>query len=166
MSTEEKDKVESAWIRWWKALQEDRGGRAELRRCGTIEEAAFCEPFHLLRRMRGDPEKPWDLRRLGLIASVLAHVEEDAAGERSLAALMAEPDGDKAVVSDSRFRKILRCGDQDLDELLRDLIRVLQQVKGRAPVDRLGEDLWWWNEGIRRTWAIHYFERALPERNS
>lgn len=166
MSNEEKEIVESVWTRWWKMLQKDRGGRAELRRCGTVAEVAFCEPFHLLRRLKGNPDKDWELKRLGLVAAVLAHVEDDA-GERSFGTAMARLDGDKAVVSDSRFRQILRCGDQDTDELLRDLVRVLRQIKGVAPVGRLGEDLWWWNERTRRSWALDYYDdRTAPAKAS
>jgi CRISPR system Cascade subunit CasB len=131
-----------------------------------VAEAAFVAPYHLLRRMKGNPTAERDLRRLGLIAAVLAHVEEDAHGESSAAALMASTEGDKPVVSDSRFRQILRSDDQDLDELLRELVRVLKQIKGRAPVHRLGEDLWWWNEKTRRDWALDYYERATPEKKA
>lgn len=143
-----------AWKRWWLELQNDRGGRAELRRCATVTEAAFCAPYHLLRRMRGDPTDHWELARLGLIAVVLAHVDEDAPGT-SFAKLLAEPKGDKAVVSDARFRQLLRT--DDLDERLGDLVRVVRQTNRRAPVEKLAKDLWFWGERAKRQWALDYY---------
>ena len=167
MSTEENEKKESVWTEWWQALRKDRAGRAELRRCGTVAEAAFCEPFHSLRSRMRNPTNDLKLKRLGLVAVVLAHVDDDVSGEKNLAKMMAKPDGDKAIVSDVRFRQILRCDDQDLDELLRDLVRVIRQLNGAAPVEQLGWDLWKWNDDqTRREWALHYYERAPLERKS
>ncbi len=163
MSEEQK---ESLWRSWWRQLQTDRGGRAELRRCGNVAEAAFVEPYHLLRRMKGNPEGELDLQRLALIAAALAHVEEDHAQGGSLAAAMASPAGEKPIVSDSRFRQMLRTEEREFDDRLRELVRALRQLKGQANVDKLATDLWWWNEKTRRRWALDYYERAAPEKKS
>lgn len=151
------------WRQWWETLQRDRAGRAELRRCSSISEAAFCAPYHLLRRMKGNPEGEFDLKRLGLIAAVLAHVTEDLSEKVSLGGLMATPQGEKPVVSDQRFRRLLRADAAEFDERLRDLFRVLHQLGGRAPIDRLANDLWWWNDRTRRQWALDYYELASPK---
>ena len=47
---------------WWKNLNdEDRAGRAELRRCGTVVEVAFTAPYHrLLRRLIRQARAPVD----------------------------------------------------------------------------------------------------------
>ena len=163
--TDRSDDRKLVWMQWWKELQENRAGRAELRRCGTVVEAAFCGPFHHLRYLMKNPVGR-KLNHIGLIVAVLAHVDEDAPNDKSLAASMAQLEGEKAIVSDSRFRQILRCGDDDFDELLRDLVRVLRQLNGRAPIKQLGEDLWWWTDRTRRQWAIDYYERAIPERSN
>ena len=97
---------------------------------------------------------------------MLAHVKRDAVEERSFAAAMARPEGDRALVSDVRFLQILRSDDQDIDHLMRDLLRVVRQLKGAAPVHRVGEDLWWWNEWTRRRWAIDYFDRTSSDSRS
>jgi CRISPR system Cascade subunit CasB len=150
----------SVWRKWWSLLQQDRGGRAELARCGTVTEAAFCAPFHLLRRMKGNPVAEIELKTLGLIAAVLSHVDTDDPSCGSLAKQMASSQGDKAVVSDARFRQILRSDTSELDERLVALIRVLRQLGGRVSVDRLATDLSWWNERTKRHWALDYYEHV------
>jgi CRISPR system Cascade subunit CasB len=158
------EQAPSVWRKWWSLLQRDRGGRAELARCGTASEAAFCAPFHLLRRMTGNPVKEIELKNLGLIAAVLSHVDSDDPSGGSLAKQMATPHGDKAVVSDVRFRQLLRSDANDLDERLVALVRVLRQLGGKASVDRLATDLSWWNERTKRQWALDYYEHA-PQPN-
>lgn len=159
-------KPTSVWLSFWIRLKEDRGGRAQLARCGTVTEAAFCAPFHLLRRMKGNPTREMDLQKLGLIATVLAHVDLDEPSG-NLARLMASSQGDKAVVSDVRFRQLLRSEPGDLDERLAALMRVIRQLGRKAPVHRLAEDLWWWNEKTKRQWALDYYEAApQPEKSS
>ncbi len=164
--TKEPSNAESAWLRWWRELQDDRAGRAELRRCGGITEVAFAEPFHLLRRMKGNPTADIDLKKLALVAAVLSHVDDNVTEDMTLAASMAAPSGEKALVSDSRFRQILRTEAREFDDRLRDVVRVVHQLGRRASVHRLAEDLWWWNERTRRTWALDYYERASPEKTS
>ena len=158
------EKSESVWKKWWQELQKDPGGRAELRRCGTVAEAAFCAPFHFLRRLKGNPTREIDLNKLALISVVLSHVKEDS-GVLSLGAQMGEPSGDKALVSDTRFRQLLRAEESDFDERLAELVRVVHQLGQRASIDRLGEDLWWWNDRTRRRWALDYYERAPKQKN-
>ncbi|MBI5510182.1 MAG: type I-E CRISPR-associated protein Cse2/CasB [Deltaproteobacteria bacterium] len=162
MSDPESARQPSIWQSWWKQLQENRGGRAELARCGTVAEAAFCAPFHLLRRRKGNPQAEIELNKLGLIAAVLAHVDKDDPDAGSLGKQMAAPQGDKAVVSDVRFRHLLRSNTTDWDERLVALVRVLRQLGGRASVDRLATDLWWWNDKTKQRWALDYYE-AQPE---
>ncbi|HWV39782.1 MAG TPA: type I-E CRISPR-associated protein Cse2/CasB [Vulgatibacter sp.] len=163
MSQTDEKKKESPWVEWWKELREDRGARAELRRCSTVSEAVFCKGFHRLKKMKGG-EKPNDfqLRTLALIAVVLSHVEIDTEedGPKSMGAAMAGPEADRPIVSDVRFRQILRTPPGSFDERLPDLVRVLRQMKRRAPVDRLAEDLQRWGDKIRRQWAVDYYERV------
>lgn len=147
----------SAWLAWWSRLQEDRGGRAELARCGTVRDAAFCAPFHLLRWMNGNPTDDFELKKIGLIAAVLSHVNAHDPNCGSLAHQMAE--GDKAIVSDSRFRQLLRSESGDFDDRLVAMVRVLRQLGRKVDVERLAKDLWWWNEKTKRAWALEYYEQ-------
>jgi len=110
--------------------------------------------------MKGQPKGDVDLKRLGLIAAVLAHVDADDPGLGSLARQMATPKGDKAQVSDVRFRHLLRLEAHESDEMLVATARILRQLGGRASVDRLANDLFWWNDRTKRQWALEYYEHA------
>ncbi len=158
----ENTKKESAWVRWWKELQDDRGARAELRRCATVSEAVFCKGFHGLRRLLKGEDARTDVRRIALLAAILSHIEVDSkeSSRMAMGAAMAAPVGDRPLVSDVRFRHLLRTPGSDFDERLPDLVRVLRQMGRRAPVHRLAEDLWWWSDGTRRDWALGYYEQV------
>ncbi len=157
-----KEEHSSSW-HWWRQLQEeDRAGRAELRRCSTVVEVAFTEPYHQLLRRLGSRLAERDARRVALLAGVLANVESEPEDGASLPAQMGAPGragGDRPAVSDVRFRHLLRA-DND-DDLLRELVRVLRQVDRRANVERLFRDLMHWDEGTRLRWARDYYE-AVP----
>lgn len=154
------DEHSGIW-RWWKNLgDEDRAGRAELRRCGTVAEVAFTAPYHRLLRRLGSRLGVGDARRVAAIAAALAHVESEPGDGASLARRMARPkgDGQSAVVSDARFRHLLR--NEDADELMRELVRIIRQLGREASVEPLFRDLMTWDERTRMRWARDYYEAA------
>jgi CRISPR system Cascade subunit CasB len=149
----------SVW-RWWKGLDEDRAGRAELRRCGTVAEVAFTAPYHRLLRRLGSRLGETDARRVALLAGVIAHVDDEPTEDISLPRRMgrANGEGQGAVISDVRFRHLLRS--EEPDDLLRELVRVLRQLDRKAAVDPLFRDLMCWDEPTRMRWARDYYEAA------
>lgn len=153
----------SVW-RWWNELQtDDRAGRAELRRCGTSAEVAFTAPYHRLLQRLGSRLSEGDARRVAAIAAVLAHVEQepkDHAQFAQFAKAMGTPksEGLGPVVSDSRFRHLLR--NEEPDELLRELVRVVRQLDRTASIDPLFRDLMKWDEPTRMRWARAFYEAA------
>jgi CRISPR system Cascade subunit CasB len=156
----------SIW-RWWKSLGvEDRAGRAELRRCATVAEVAFTEPYHRLLRWLGSRLNEGDARRVAAIAAVLAHVESEPDDGGSLARRMGKPtrEGQASVVSDARFRHLVR--NEDPDEMMRELVRVVRQLDRMAPVEALFHDLMTWDERTRMRWARDYYEAAPPAKKS
>jgi len=157
------EREQSKWMAWWRNLiaPPGRAGRAELRRCGSVAEAAFCVQFHKLRWSAPvTASNEVELKKLALIAVVLSHVESNAEerGRGGVARAMAAASGDRPVVSEARFRQILRTEEEAFDERLADLVRIIRQLKRSAPVDRLAQDLWFWNERTRRRWALEYFD--------
>jgi CRISPR system Cascade subunit CasB len=149
--------------RWWKSLaEEDRAGRAELRRCGTVGEVAFTAPYHRLLQRLGSRLGEVDAKRVAVLAAVLAHVEEEPAGESSLARRMGTPkgEGQGPLVSDARFRHLLR--NEEPDELLRELIRAVRQLDRKASVDPLFRDVMRWDEPTRMRWAREFYEASAP----
>ena len=156
----------SIW-RWWKSLcDEDRAGRAELRRCANVAEVAFTAPYHRLLRWLGSRLAEGDARRVAAIAAALAHVESEPGDGASFAKRMAKPkgDGQTSVVSDARFRHLLR--NDDPDEMMRELVRVIRQLDREAPVEALFRDLMIWDERTRMRWARDYYEAAPAAKKS
>jgi CRISPR system Cascade subunit CasB len=150
----------SVW-HWWKHLaQEDRGGRAELRQCGTAAEVAFCAAYHRLLQRLGSRLGERDAQRVAVLAAVLAHVDEEPVDEASFARRMGTPkrEGVGSLVSDARFRQLLRTDDPD--ELLRDLGRFVRQLDRRASVEPLFRDVMRWDEPTRMRWARDFYEAA------
>lgn len=148
----------TAW-RWWKSLgEEDRAGRAELRHCGTVAEVAFTAPYHRLLQRLGSRLGEGDARRVALLAAVLAHIEDEPAELASLPRRMGTPkgEGQGPVVSDARFRHLLR--NQEPDELLREVVRVVRQLDRTAAIDPLFRDLMKWDEPTRMRWAREFYE--------
>lgn len=146
---------------WWSHLgTQDRAGRAELRRCGTLAEVAFTAPYHRLLQRLGSRLSERDAQRVALVAAVLSHVEAEPAATISLARGMGTPKGEAQppVVSDSRFRHLLR--NEEPEDLFRELVRVIRQLDRRASVDPLVRDLLRWDEATRMRWARDYYEAA------
>ena len=150
----------SVWS-WWKNLNdEDRAGRAELRRCGTVAEVAFTAPYHRLLQRLGSRLGEGDARRVAAIAAVLSNVEAEPASGASLPKLMGagKGEGQSSVVSDSRFRHLIR--NEEPGELMRELVRVVRQLDRTAPIDSLFRDLMNWDERTRMRWARDFYEAA------
>ena len=144
---------------WWLGLEQDRGGRAFLRRCRKPLEVFGCESFHQdllapLRRKGIDPNA-WELDRLAALAGLFAHVKTEA--KEGLAKVMARPKrgGTQPTVSPLRFRRLLAV--EDLDELYLALVRMLRLVEGLADPADLSRIVFEWGDKTRRNLSLNYF---------
>ncbi len=162
---EEKKSERHIVLRWWSECIGDRaapaGPRAELRRARTIEEVVFVPLFHDLRRRL--MTTGWRMTdRLALVAGVLARVGEHdgASAFPSQMAVLAEGSRNRPRVTPSRFRRILRLGDEDRDELFLQIRRIVALLNGKVNVGDLADSLYWWNERTRKSWALKYYEHV------
>lgn len=158
--------VKEAIRGWWIRLQEnDRGGRAELRRCRAAEEPVFCRAYHsLYQRLVRDGR--WRINRDGLAAAagVAAHLKTDIPDGASLARVMARPriqGGEGARVSGLRFRRLIQI--RNRVELYPALIRVLSLAGSAMDVTTLVRDAYYWNDPVRKNWAFEYYANAAQE---
>ena len=149
---------------WWGDLENDRGGRAELKRARSPEAAALIPAaIHLITRLRATPvadHRGWE-DRIPAIAGLAAHLDRHAAKEvlappdsEALPKRMASLKGDRPRVSELRFRRLLQCS---RDDLYRPMIRVLAQLDDKAGLSDLADAVFWWGPQIQRTWAFAYF---------
>lgn len=144
-----------ALIRWWKWLDNDRGGRAELRRAHDLTAVALTGAYQRFYRQMvtvGWPEDApfWKNERLAAIAGLLAHVKvEDS---RTLPVAMSE--GERASFSELRFRRLLES--PTLDDVFISLRRALPMISYKANINRLANDLLFWGDEKKKEWAYKY----------
>ncbi len=153
-------------IEFWQGLEDDKGARAQLRRCKTPEEVVMVPAFHrLCRRVRPlmkDERDGWEMR-IAAIAGLLAHVRK-LDSRKTLAEQMAEkrPGGDSPTVSELRFRRLLQ---RDRRDLFAALVRVLGLLDKTANPFDLARSVYYWGDNERKRWAFAYFPN-VPEKKS
>ncbi len=145
--------------RWWKGLENDKGTRAELRRCDTPEKVMFNPAFprlcHRLEPLLGE-EWNWQLR-LAAVIGLLSHVRSTT--EQTLAYQMA---GNPPQVSELRFRRLLQ---RERDDIYGAMIRILQMLDHTANPPDLMASVFYWGDPVRKRWAFDYFPNT-PESKS
>ena len=162
---------------WWRGLNDSaddgaRGGganradTARLRRVATfstdlgprVDVAAALtiggfRDLHRRARLDGDLEQE---ERLVVAAVTLSHVRADAPG-RQTAQLLAGPDPDRKIMSETRFLRLIRV--RTPAALMDEGRRIAALLKTGAPVGDLGASLMIWldDPDRRRLWAQAYY---------
>jgi len=169
---------------WWEELQDDKGGRANLRRCSSPVEATFQPAYHRLiselRRqgavtaLKDDPKLT-----IAAMAGLLAHIrtntgvvprrENTPENEKEANSPDSEPtgrgsrtfgqtlSGDAEVLSELRFRRLLQTDDQDT--LYRTMIRVIRQCNYSVPLLSFAATIVFWEEDrTRQQLAFGYYD--------
>lgn len=130
--------------KWWNELENDKGGRAALKRASSITEAMFVPAYYrLLKALRergytvGSKMQPY----LAVVAALAARLEDDIRGKFG-EQLGTPKSGKKPVFSELRMRRILACDDlEELYTLLRRSIAVLDE---RASLSSMAATIWHW----------------------
>jgi CRISPR system Cascade subunit CasB len=148
----DKDSPETGILtRWWQELENDKGTRAELRRCDTPEKVIFQPVFPRLcgqlEPLLGQ-EWNWEIR-LATVVGLLSHVRQPSG--QSLAFQMA---GNPPSVSELRFRRLIQ---RERDDLYGAMIRVLQMLDHTANPQDLMSSVFNWGDLVRKRWAFDYF---------
>jgi CRISPR system Cascade subunit CasB len=151
-----------ALTKWWKDLDDNRGDRAELRRCATLADVAFTPAYHHLRLAVN--KFGWvNSDSLALVAGLSARVEENIAGD-TLAEQMATGKADgSARVSGLRFRRLLKVKESD-DALFTAMRRVIALLGGAVNLQNLANSLYFWNDKTRKDWAYEYYSKSPSEK--
>ena len=145
---------------WWQALNENRGDRAELRRCATLTEVAFLPAYHRLRLALGS-YGPVNADALAIAAGLAARVKNNIAGN-TVAEQMATGKADgSAKVSGLRFRRLLKI--KESDELFSAMSRILALLGGEVNLQNLVRSVYYWNDATRKQWAFEYYSKSPSE---
>ncbi len=141
--------------KFWQGLDEDKGGRAQLRRCKTVNEVVMVPAFHRLcsrvRPLMKGEHDGWEMR-MAAIAGLLAHVRK-LEPHKTLAKQMAMG-GDTPAVSELRFRRLLQ---RNREEFYVALIRTLGLLDKKANLLDLACSVYYWGDSERKRWAFAYF---------
>ncbi len=149
-----------ALSRWWLTLNDNRGDRAELRRCSTLAEVAFTPTYH---RLRLDLMKfgAVNADALALVAGLVARVKSNLPGD-TLAEQMAGGKSDgSARVSGLRFRRLLKV--KKREDLFTAMGRVIALLGGAVNLQSLANNLYYWNDRTRKQWAFEYYTKSPSE---
>ena len=159
MTTPLNFRQDQAWgsllLRWWQCLDDDRGGRAALRRAPDITAVVMLPAFQQLHRRllaAGWPTDAWRNDHLAAAAGLLAHVKQHQ--PQALPVAMSQRDGDKARVSPLRFTRLLES--PDIDALFTGLRRALPLLQHQADVLALATDVVNWGDAVKKRWAYGY----------
>lgn len=142
-------------LRWWLGLENDKGGRAELRRAHNLTAVALTASYQQFYRQAlncGWPENaaPWQNERLAAIVGLLVNVKH--LDERKMAEIMS--DGERPAFSVLRFRRLLEA--PTLDDVFLSLRRALAIVGHRANLHQIANDVLHWGEKTKKEWAYAY----------
>ena len=131
-------------LAWWKLLrdsQELRGARAQLRRCGSPEEAALHPETYRVQQIVG-----WArYEAAATIAGILSHIESGENDPAPLGEKLAKPaeSGGSSPFSENRFRQLLKS--RDLEEFYRNLRRAIQVLRGVVNPVRVADVILAWD---------------------
>lgn len=158
----QKDSPElDAFITWWQSLNDHRGDRAELRRCGTLAEVAFTPTYHRLRQAVSRIGAVHD-DGLALLAGMAARVKINAPDSRVPEQMATGKADGSARVSGLRFRRLLKV--KDHDSMFIPLGRIIALLGGAINLESLAQSVYFWNDRSRKQWAFDYYSKAPSEK--
>ncbi len=138
------EEMQKVLLNWWTRLQENNGGRAQLRRCNSPEEAVIHSETYRLKNML---PKWISLEAIATIAGVSAHIKNDTSlGFAKSLATPKEKNG-RVPLSESRFRQLLSC--REWDELYRSLRRTVSILDGNVNLISFADTVLLWNNEFR-----------------
>lgn len=142
-------------LAWWEKLDDDRGGRATLRRATSPTQVALTAPYQrVFQRLRTTAEIPeCDYERIAAIVGLLARVKTNESRPISQAMSECEPGG-RPPVSELRFLRLL--DSPDIETFFTGLRRVLPLMNDQVDVLALANDVFFWGDGVKKQWAYAY----------
>lgn len=144
---------------WWRGLDDDRAGRAILRRAESLTAVTLSAPYQRvysqLCHAGWKEDAPDYLKdRLAAVIGLLVHVQENSALTPPKAMSARKPGDDKPPVSELRFQRLLESA--DLESLYSGLRRMLPLMNHSVDVKALAKDVLFWGDNVKKRWAYDY----------
>ncbi|KXZ32572.1 type I-E CRISPR-associated protein Cse2/CasB [Leptospira santarosai] len=162
---ENKDKYKEIIIDWWSDLKSQTGDRAALRKCSNGLDTLLIPYTHRLISKLAREEFRFFPDKIGPIAGLLSHVEEDNPSV-PFARSMARKEGERSIINEIRFRKILQYSDILSEELFyQNMIRIVKNLRKKANLLDLSLSVYSWNQKTKKNWAYDYYGTPTSENN-
>jgi CRISPR system Cascade subunit CasB len=156
-------------LNWWIELNRNTGNKANLRRCNTPSETVYLPVSHsLISKLKECKDIQFNLSsdRICAIAGILAHVKEDNSMSFAKQLSQKKSGSEQALVSDIRFRRILKYSNISEEELFfQKIIRVIHHVDRRVNIYDLLYSLYFWGDKVKKQWAYDYYGTASTSEN-
>ena len=138
----------------------DRAGCAILRRCATLDEVILSSAYQrfysymLVVNAWSTDALPWQNDKLAAIAGLLAHVKTETDDAEHLSVAMYDKKNEKLLVSELRFRDLLKV--ETNDDLFVSMRRALPLIDNKANIYQLANDVYFWGDNTKKQWAYSY----------
>lgn len=155
---------------WWKKLETNRGERAFLRRCASLEEV-YKGPYlwSLWKKLKGANVRVGE-EQLALTMALLSHVKTVSSVSNTTLpqAFGKKKKGtDSPVVSVMRFQRLL--GEETREDLFRPLLAMMRMIDTSSlTLYEIASAIWFWSpetseasDRQRKRWAKDYYLEAL-----
>lgn len=163
-------------LEWWKSLKQNKGDRAELRRCKNLEEiqkaSAYQRCYWQLTKYFTPEQQVPSREQMSIIIGLASHIEDnepkyidtDSKKEKEyyFAYQMATPKGKEKdappKLSELRFRRLLKI--KDREKLYRFLIQVVRMLDKKVNLLDLLSIAYFWGDKAKTNLAYKYYEKA------
>lgn len=165
---------------WWEDLKQNKGDRAELRRCKNLGEIQMASAYQrcywqLIKHFSQKQQMP-SREQMAIIIGLAVHIEDndtkyidtDSKKEREyyfayqMAAPKGEEKGASPKLSELRFRHLLKI--KDREKLYRFLIQVIRILDKKVNLLDLLTIVYFWGEKSKLGLAYKYYEIANIEK--
>ena len=158
-------------LNWWENLKENRGDRAEIKRCKSLKQVQLTSAFQrcywqLINLFDSKPTR----EQTAIIIGLGAHVYENEATriknrntEKNYFAFQiakAREGADSPRLSELRFRRLLNIKNNDRDKLYRYLMQIIKLLDRKVNLLDLLSIAFYWGENSKRNLAYKYYEIA------
>ena len=147
-------------INWWEGLKQNKGDRAELRRCKDLKEiqqaSSFQRIYWKMMKLAGEENNP-SKEQMAIIIGLAAHIEGNDDSE--CFGHQISRGAESPILSELRFRKLLRINDRQ--GLFRFLIQVIRILDKRVNLLDLQEISYFWGEDRKTKLSYKYYEKAV-----
>ncbi len=166
-------------LEWWDGLKQNKGDRAELRRCKNLKEIQMASAYQrcywqLIKHFAQESQGP-SKEQMAIIIGLAAYIEENETTyiERQskkeqkyyigfqMAESKGKEEGTPPKLSELRFRRLLKI--RDREKLYRFLIQTIRLLDKKVNLLDLLSIAYFWGDPKKTRLAYKYYEKANLE---